>query len=142
MLALDLVPCLDNHLVRELLEPSIGFPTPEKLDTVASWYVTNASLRLVGFQVDDILCGCIGFEVVNARQAVIHHIAVDPSVRRQGIGRHMVLWLLRVRQFSHLLAETGREAVGFYERCGFRVTSLGEVYPGTERFVCELGDQD
>jgi len=73
---------------------------------------------------------------------VIRHIAVEPSVRKQGIGQHMVVWLLRERQFSHLLAETDHEAVGFYERCGFRVTSVGEVYPGTERFVCELDNKD
>lgn len=38
---------------------------------------------------------------------------------------------------SVLSAETDAEAVGFYRSCGFTVRSLGEKYPGTERFLCE-----
>jgi hypothetical protein len=30
-----------------------------------------------------------------------------------------------------LVLETHAEALPFYERCGFQVTSLGEKYPGT-----------
>jgi hypothetical protein len=26
--------------------------------------------------------------------------------------------------------------VHFYERCGFQAQSLGELYPGVERFAC------
>ena len=33
-------------------------------------------------------------------------------------------------------AETDADAVGFYEQVGFTVTSLGESYPGVERFRC------
>ncbi len=36
-------------------------------------------------------------------------------------------------------AETHVGAVGFYEACGFEVESLGELYPGTERFRCVRG---
>ena len=33
-------------------------------------------------------------------------------------------------------AETDADAVGFYARVGFTITSLGHVYPGVERFRC------
>ena len=42
----------------------------------------------------------------------------------------VVLGLIR------LIAETDQEAVGFYRKCGFKVESLGELYPGVERFRC------
>lgn len=42
---------------------------------------------------------------------------------------------------KHLLcfifAETDNDAVGFYRSYGFEVTSLGEKYPGVERFLCK-----
>ena len=37
-----------------------------------------------------------------------------------------------------ITAETDRDAVEFYWSSGFKVTSLGEKYPGVERFLCEL----
>lgn len=37
-----------------------------------------------------------------------------------------------------LIAKTDAEAAGFYRCCGFAITSLGEVYPGVERFDCVL----
>jgi len=34
--------------------------------------------------------------------------------------------------------ELAKEAVNFYEKCGFKITSLGEKYPGIVRFKCIL----
>ncbi|MDP2859713.1 MAG: hypothetical protein Q8P50_17310 [Bacillota bacterium] len=40
--------------------------------------------------------------------------------------------------YRRLYAETDGEAVGLYVKCGFRIESLGEKYPGVERFLCTL----
>jgi ribosomal protein S18 acetylase RimI-like enzyme len=37
-----------------------------------------------------------------------------------------------------MVAETDNEAVEFYRATGFRVTSLGEKYPGVERYRARL----
>lgn len=34
-------------------------------------------------------------------------------------------------------AETDADAVEFYRKYGFKIKSLGEKYPGVERFLCE-----
>lgn len=65
----------------------------------------------------------LGLEALGDGRAIVRHIAVDAKCRRQGVGR---------------------EAVGFYERCGFAMRSLGEVhltdrFPSAERFHCTLG---
>ena len=39
---------------------------------------------------------------------------------------------------KYLVAETDADAIGFYQCCGFAVESLGELYPGVERFRCTL----
>lgn len=37
------------------------------------------------------------------------------------------------------MSRPNTSAVDFYRGCGFRVRSLGERYPGAERFACDLG---
>jgi len=39
---------------------------------------------------------------------------------------------------TYLEAETDAEAVKFYKKMGFQIQSLGEKYPGIERFHCYL----
>ena len=41
-------------------------------------------------------------------------------------------------ELNELNAETHRDAVDFYKRLGFDIESLGEKYPGVERFWCTL----
>ncbi len=48
----------------------------------------------------------------------------------------MLAQLVHQEGLLHLQAETDRDAVGFYGKAGFTVTSLGEKYPGVERFAC------
>jgi ribosomal protein S18 acetylase RimI-like enzyme len=120
-----------------LLAYSVGFPTDEKLDRVVAQYA-GSPYRLVGFEVDSTLCGCLGFQIVEPGNRVIRHIAVAPDARRKGLGRFMVDWLCTTNGLTRVTAETDRDAVEFYKRCGFRITSLGEIYSGTERFSCEL----
>lgn len=38
-------------------------------------------------------------------------------------------------------AETDKNAVNFYRKIGFNITSLGEKYPGVERFKCTLNKE-
>lgn len=37
-----------------------------------------------------------------------------------------------------IYTETDNDAVDFYRKYGFEITSLGEKYPGVERFLCEF----
>jgi hypothetical protein len=50
----------------------------------------------------------------------------------------MVSELIEEFQITHLEATTDSDAVGFYRRSGFKIESLGEQYPGVERFRCVL----
>jgi len=44
-------------------------------------------------------------------------------------------------EYTSIVAETDHEAVDFYRRYGFFITSLGEKYPGVERFLCQYTKQ-
>jgi hypothetical protein len=48
----------------------------------------------------------------------------------------MIDTLQREHDIPRLEAETDADAAAFYSKLGFTVTSLGETYPGIERFRC------
>ncbi|TXR95062.1 N-acetyltransferase [Bacillus sp. SH7-1] len=81
---------------------------------------------------------CIGIEIIGANKAEICHISVVPQYRHKGIALQMIKEVLRMHQLTYLEAETDDEAVEFYKKIGFQVKSLGEKYPGSERFHCYL----
>jgi GNAT superfamily N-acetyltransferase len=136
MTLVDLVPRLSDPGILALLSYSIGFPTPEKLQAVAVRYRTDAAWRLLGVEEGGTVVGCIGIEHDTGAAAVIRHIAVTPLHRGRGIGRLMIETVGDQFLLRRLCAETDADAVAFYRRCGFEVISLGEKYPGTERFRC------
>lgn len=135
---LDLKPRLHERKVRDLLAFSVGFPTPARLDSVCRCYSSEPNRRFLGYETDGALVGCIGIEIVENGQAIVHHISVLPSARGLGVGRAMLDHICAEFALQRLQAETDPGAVDFYRKCGFEVVSLGEKYPGVERFKCEL----
>lgn len=131
-----LQPDRDEGVSRALLGMSIGDPTAERVARAQLRYEQDADWQLLGYTPVGPLLGSIGFELTAPGEATVRHIAVLPPYRGQGIGRKLVEHLIATRQLQRLLAETDRDAVGFYRRCGFVITSLGERYPGVERFGC------
>ncbi|MGG0292531.1 GNAT family N-acetyltransferase [Bacillus pacificus] len=81
---------------------------------------------------------CIGMEIIGANKARICHIAVVPQYRHKGIAVQMIKEIVRMHQLTYIEAETDSEGVKFYKKIGFQIKSLGEKYPGIERFHCYL----
>src|SRR4051812_21874187 len=125
---------LNDPAVQALLREAIGYPTPAKLAAVTERYATEPTRTLYGALRDGALLGVLDVERVTLREWAIHHIAVAPVARRAGIGRAMLAIICQ--QAECVSAETDHDAVGFYARCGFTPRSLGELYPGVERFAC------
>lgn len=50
----------------------------------------------------------------------------------------MINEFIKTNRIVRIRAETDKDAVGFYKKNGFTITSLGEKYPGVERFDCTL----
>lgn len=134
----DLLPRLDEPSVRDLLAQSTGNPTPTKLDGLATRYRGAPDMRLLGDETGHGLAGCIGLALGADGAAVVEHIAVAPAERRRGLGRSLVTSAAALFGLTCLSAETDRDAVDFYRRCGFEVAGLDEVYPGIEQFRCTL----
>jgi ribosomal protein S18 acetylase RimI-like enzyme len=66
----------------------VGLSEADSRDGIASFLERNAGLSVVAFDVEQlvgvILCGHDG------RRGYVHHLAVSPTHRRQGIGRALV----------------------------------------------------
>lgn len=115
--------------IKKLLSTSVYAAEEEKLNRILKTY-SSAEQGLFLYFFDQKLIGLIGFDLGGK----ILHIAVDQAFRFKGIAREMINRIST--KFSILKAETDNEGVGFYKACGFKIESLGELYPGKERFKC------
>ncbi|MFB1082517.1 GNAT family N-acetyltransferase [Jeotgalibacillus sp. JSM ZJ347] len=101
-------------------------------------YIQSQNRELYGFEFEGETVGCIGVEINNPHLCEIKHIAVSPIMRENGIASEMIRYMSDLYPIDYIFAETDKDAVAFYEKYGFKTTSLGEKYPGVERFLCEL----
>ena len=109
-----------------------------KVAQASALYDTNPRARLYGIEMNEELIGIVGLIGAGEAHLVVRHIAVLEQFRGQGVGSEMIGAVQSGFSPESLTAETDRHAVGFYRRLGFRVKSLGEKYPGVERFLCTL----
>ena len=135
---LDVTERAGERQLRDLLSPSIGFPTPEKVAAVARRYRDGEDWTLYGWEDESgALTGCIGLERRSIREANVRNLAVAPGARRQGIGTALVAAAIESTSVERLVAETDEDAVGFYERCGFRIAETTSRWE-RRRFLCTL----
>jgi GNAT superfamily N-acetyltransferase len=121
--------------IQELLSYAI-FPDPERVEKEILHYQTNSDLELYGHEDADEIIGVVGF-ILHPDQALeLKHIAVEPDARGKGYGRGLILELIEVKKPVIIQAETDEDTVDFYRNVGFSIVSLGELYPGLERFKC------
>ncbi|MED4907461.1 GNAT family N-acetyltransferase [Brevibacillus centrosporus] len=66
----------------------------------------------------------------------LQHIAVRAASREHGYGSQLIDLLIQKYKSKVIAAKTDQEAFGFYRKYGFQIKSLGEKYPGVERFLC------
>ncbi|MEB2299387.1 GNAT family N-acetyltransferase [Lysinibacillus xylanilyticus] len=98
-------------------------------------YILLSNRTLYSFESEGEIVGCIGIEQLSSSKCEIKHIAVLTDQRGKGIGSKMINYI--ASEYSSIVAETDYEAVDFYRSYGFFIASLGEKYPGVERFLCQ-----
>ncbi len=127
------------HLLREEAVRLLSYATSDKqAETAYEQYIVSESQHLLGFAANGVVIGCIGVREITPGEWEIRHIAVAPFARQCGYGKTMIQRVQHKWGPNVLCAETDQEAVGFYQSLGFHIKSLGEKYPGVERFSCCL----
>jgi ribosomal protein S18 acetylase RimI-like enzyme len=109
-----------------------------KTTQILAEYRENPEQPILGVESEGQLLALVGFRFVPTNAAVVRHIVVRRDRRKQGLGREMIRNICRRFFLATLTAETDRDAVEFYRKVGFEIQSLGEKYPGVERFACTL----
>ncbi|MDR0268405.1 GNAT family N-acetyltransferase [Paenibacillus sp.] len=117
------------------------FPDDQSVEKAVQAYESNEAWQLYGYEDGELLVGMVGYEKVG-NDIILHHVSVIPENRGLGYGRGMILEMMSKENPERVIVETDEEAVDFYRSIGFIVESLGELYPGTERFRCVYEVED
>ncbi|MFC4600758.1 GNAT family N-acetyltransferase [Cohnella hongkongensis] len=126
---------LDDPAVRSIVECSV-YPDPDKLDETIAAYRSEDGMEMYGLEAEGECIAIIGLRMSEERVLKIEHLAVSPDYRGLGYGRGILLETIDKKRPAVLIAETDDDAVDFYRAIGFEIESLGEAYPGVERFNC------
>ncbi|NRR16109.1 MULTISPECIES: GNAT family N-acetyltransferase [Bacillus] len=129
---LQCVEQIEKDSILNVLQYAVG-PSETSLKKAVLFYESNKG-TLHRYEEK----ACIGMEIIGANKARICHIAVVPQYRHKGIAVQMIKEIVKMHQLTYIEAETDAEAVKFYKKIGFQIKSLGEKYPGIERFHCYL----
>jgi ribosomal protein S18 acetylase RimI-like enzyme len=125
----------DRSEVKRLIAQCM-WPDDERIEKELNKYMESDSRELLGSTNNNELVGLIGIICESMEEVELKHIAVKAEYRGKGIGSYMLNEFINKKKTVRIKAETDKEAVGFYRNFGFSITSLGEKYPGVERFEC------
>jgi N-acetylglutamate synthase-like GNAT family acetyltransferase len=128
---------INSKIIHPSIRRLLSYATSEdKIDQEYEKYIQSLKRKLYGFEFEGEIVGCIGIEFISSNDCEIKHIAVSLTQRGKGIGSKMIKFVCDKHSLSFISAETDKDAVDFYRNYGFEITSLGEKYPGVERFLC------
>lgn len=131
---------IDESGVADVLALAIG-DDPQKICATVEQYRNDPAVTLLVATDRGMPVAAVGY-TAGATAITLLHIATSQSARRTGLGRRLLVEVRRaVPAGLPLVAETDADAVGFYVATGFTATSLGEKYPGVQRFHVRL-DKD
>ena len=122
----------DSEGVLALLTYAVGSEDRDRLDVALMPYRTGSAVLAVARSAR-MPVGVIGYSAA-PHQVTVLHLTTDPLRRQRGIGTALIRWVHARHPSTPVVAETDAEAVRFYEKTGFTSTSLGDKYPGVERF--------
>ena len=119
-----------------LLKPSVYNPTPERLKSRAEKYSADKNIFVYACKNSEKYIGIVVFITENGTAEILD-IAVKPEYRKHGIGRKLIDFIFNRFPVDTIIAETDDEAVEFYKKCRFTITSTKEV-SDTKRYFCKL----
>jgi RimJ/RimL family protein N-acetyltransferase len=124
-----------DEAVVELLTSAVG-GRGRRLTAAVERYRHDPAAELLLAVLDAKPVGLVGYAVGRAEIQLLH-VATSEPLRRRGIGRRLVSAVVDLG--LPIVAETDQASVGFYRALGFTVESLGDKYPGVERFAVRRG---
>ena len=132
----DVKASLFDPEILTLLAPSVYNPTPERLKHRAEKYTADSIVKAYACKNSEKYIGIVIFKTENGAAKILD-IAVRPQYRKKGIDKSLIDFIFNQFSIDTIIAETDNDAIGFYQKCGFTITSVGAVC-ATERYFCQL----
>lgn len=135
----DIKDGLRDARVQAVIAQSVYMPTAEKLDRLMGSYEADAGIYAFAGVENSLACCVLILKRKSGGEFEILRIATDPAHRGRGLASRLISFAESVLHCESITAETDGDAVGFYRKCGFRIESQGERYPGVIRYLCTRG---
>lgn len=119
-----------------ILKLAFGSFTNKKLEKVLSEYETNPDAKLFALLNQAQVIGIIGYKI-QENLLVIKQIAIAETSQNQGFGTQLIKQIISQENPLQVQAETDNDAVGFYEKLGFKCSPFVSKY-GNKRYVCHM----
>lgn len=135
---IDIKSNLRDERVLAVISLSMYMPTKEKLNSQVSKYEADTNIFAFACDDDGSICGVIILRDIINNEFEITNIATDLAYRKQGIASKLIDFATKTLKCKVIKAETDDDAVEFYRKYGFQISSLGEKYSGYIRYLCTL----
>ncbi len=122
--------------ILKLLAPSVYNPTEERLLNRAKKYQEDENTNIYAYKHNGEYKGIVVFNIAK-NSATILDIAVKPEYQGQGIGSKLIDFIFNSFNAHDITAETDDDAIGFYEKYGFKITKI-KMINDTTRYVCVI----
>ena len=136
----------DFQCLVALLDKDLAIRDGEDHSFYAQFNKIENIINVIVCYNDDEAIGCGAFKKYDAGKAEIKRMFTKPGYRGLGIGLRILneleLWASELKYDSCIL-ETGKkqpEAIGLYEKTGYKKISNYGQYEGIENSVCMLKD--
>ncbi len=125
--------------VKDLLAMAMGRPPPERIQALFNYFYNETTHPIFVASDNNNITGMIGIDITMKPYGWITHIAVQPDLRKKGIGRRLIDYVFKTFSLESLALETDQDAVDFYRACGFAAEEIESKWSGVHRFRCIKG---
>jgi len=126
----------DGNIIYRLFQDIIWEPTNEKIDQIIEKSRNDKTYKIIGSIENNELIGIIIYKVKDNKN-IIEYFGIEKGYRRKGMGSKLINEIIKNTTVDYIEAETDEDAVEFYRKYGFTITSLGAKYQERERYKCE-----
>lgn len=124
-----------NETLKKLMSFAMFNATDGRIKSAAESIYAKEQGRFYVAEEDDYV-GICGVRRIDNQKVDIMHIAVDETLRKQGIATKMIQAVNDIERVKEIHAETDDDAVNFYRKLGFKVTEVRDKYTDVLRYEC------
>ena len=129
--------CYDDETLFELIEASNSGSKLEDSKERLRIARVDDSYSISGYFEDKLLIGVIIYHKEGSK-LLVDNIGVAEKYRRRGVGRKLVMEIMKATSWDTMEAECGERSVDFFKGIGFSMKNIGLLTDVKERYRFEM----